>query len=238
MKKFFSTLAGLIVIAIVVLVVCLFLAWSRIPDILASHLSKKMQVPVSIEDVRVTKDTIALNKLEIGNPQGYSLPRAFSAENILVNAPLTHYLKHDIVIDEIVISTVYLGAEFDRPGTKSGNWTAIMQNYKNASSPPSEGKSGKSVLIKRLILTDINVDLAYRTGGVPMKSLKPISKIEFTNVTSEKGIPSEQITNVILQQALRAIFEKENIQNMIEGFMISPEKGVENLLSPLQGIFP
>jgi uncharacterized protein involved in outer membrane biogenesis len=237
MKKFFNTLAGLIIIAIVVLVVCLFLAWSRIPDIVAGHLSKKMKVPVSIEDIRFTKASIDIDKFDIGNPRGYTLPSAFSAENISIKAPLTNYLHNDIIIDEIAISTVYLGAEFDRPGTKSGNWTTIMQNYKSSTAPTKDEK-GKKVLIKRLLLTDINVDLSYKTGGIPLKRLKPISKIEFANVTSEKGIPSEQITNIIIEQAIRAIFDEENIGNMIEGFMQSPQQGIENALSPLRGIFP
>lgn len=238
MKKFFSTLAGLIIIAIVVLTICLFLAWSRIPDIAASHLSKKLKVPVEIEDVRFTKQSIDIDRLEIGNPRGYTLPKAFSTESIAINAPLTNYLDKQIVIDELLMNNVYLGAEFDRPGTKNGNWTTIMQNFKSTATPPKPGKEGKSVLIKRLRLTNINVDLAYREGGVPLKHLTPISKIEFTNVTSEHGIPSEQITSLIIEQAIRAIFEKENIQNMVEGFMQSPEKGVESILAPLQGVFP
>lgn len=241
MKKFFSTLAGVIIIALVVFVICLFLGWSRIPDMVASHLSKKMKVPVEIEDIRFTKNSVKIDTLEIGNPRGYTLQKAFSTDSLLISAPWTNYLDEKIIIDEIRFDQVYLGAEFDRPGTKNGNWTTIMQNYKDATaskSSSSSEKSGKSVLIKRLLLTNINVDLAYREGGVPLKHLPTISKIEFTNVTSEKGIPSEQITNLILQQAIRAIFEKENIQNMIEGFMQSPEKGIQNALSPLKDIFP
>lgn len=238
MKKVFGTLAGLIIIGIVVLVICLFLAWSRIPDLVANHLSKRMKVPVSIEEIQFTKESIDIHNLEIGNPRGYTLPKAFSADDILIQAPLMHYFDEQIVIDTITINTVYLGAEFDRPGTKNGNWTTIMHNFKNSTTPPKNGKKGKSILIKKLLLTNIEVDLAYKTGGVPVKRLKPISKIEFTNVTSEKGIPSEQITNLIIEQALRAIFDQENIGNMIEGFMISPEQGVQNMLSPLQGLFP
>lgn len=238
MKKVFGTLAGLIILAIVVLVVCLFLAWSRIPDLVAGHLSKRLKVPVSIEEVQITKESIDIHNLEIGNPRGYTLPKAFSAHNILIQAPLMRYLDEKIIIDAITVNTVYLGAEFDKPGSKNGNWTTLMQNFKNSTTPPKESKKGKTVLIKKLILTDIDVDLAYKSGSIPVKRLKPIPKIEFTNVTSEKGIPSEQITNLIIEQALRAIFDQENIGNMIEGFMISPEQGVQNMLSPLQPFFP
>ena len=247
MKKFFNTLLGLILIVIVVLVVVLFLGWSRIPDMVANHLSKKMKVPVGIEAIHFTTDSIKIDQLEIGSPKGYTLQKAFSSDTLLVKAPLTHYFQDQIVIDEIKIDQIYLAIEFERPGSSKGNWTTIMQNYKNATthSPPSSqatssktNKPGKSVLIKRLLLTNINVDLAYKEGGVPLKHLKPISQLEFTNITSQKGIPSEQITQLILEQALRSIFDQENLQNMIEGFMQSPQQGVQNLLSPLKDFLP
>lgn len=238
MKKFFNTLLGLILIAIVLLVVFVFLGWSRIPDIVANQLSKKMKVPVGIEAIHFTTDSIKIDQLEIGSPKGYTLQKAFSSDTLLVQAPFTNYFKEQIVIDEIKIDQVYLAIEFERPGSSNGNWTTIMQNYKNNTASPEANKSGKSVLIKRLLLTNINVDLAYKEGGVPLKHLKPISRLEFTNITSEKGIPSEQITQLILEQALRSIFDQENLQNMIEGFMQSPQKGVQNLLSPLKDFLP
>lgn len=230
-------------IVAIILVIGLFMGWSRMPDIIASNLSKKLQVSVEIDDIFVRPGRIEIDKLELGSPAGYKLPRSLSVKQIKVEAPLLHYFDQNIVIDEIVLDTVYIGIEFDAQGSKQGNWTQILQNYKDATGDAGTGKnkgkddSGKSVLIKRLVIKTISVDLAFKDSG-KVKHLDPIDRIEFTNVTSEGGIPTDQITRLVMQQMLNSIFSKENIQTMIEGFMQSPEQGIQNLLQPFKGLMP
>jgi uncharacterized protein involved in outer membrane biogenesis len=235
MKRFLSMLSGIIIGAIVILVILLFIGWSRIPDILAHHLSKEMKVSVEVEDVNLSLKSIGIEKLEIGNPKGSLLPKAFSSDSIMINAPISNYLDKQIVLDEVLLDKVYIGLEFDAPGSKSGNWTTIMGNLKSANKGE---KKGKTVLIKKLILTGINLDLVYRQGGGKIQHLPPIKRMEFTNISSETGIPTQQISDIILSETLRSIFQRENLQNMIEGFMQSPSKGIENLIQPFKNFLP
>jgi uncharacterized protein involved in outer membrane biogenesis len=235
MKGFFSTVAGIIIVIVVILVILVFLGWSRIPDILAHHLSKEMKVLVEIEDVKLSMRSIDIEKLEIGNPSGYVLPKAFSANTININAPLRNYLDQEIIIDQILIDKVYLGLEFDSPRAKRGNWTTIMGNMKASQKP---GGKGKQALIRSLILTNISIDLAFKTEGGRIRRLAPIKRLEFKDVSTEKGIPTEQISNIILSEMLRSIFRLENLQNMLEDLLQSPQTPVNQFLQPLKKILP
>lgn len=226
-------ISGVIIILLLAIVIVGFIIWARIPDIVASSLSKKMQVTVEIEDINLTLQSIKVEKLEIGNPKGSILSKAFSSDQILIQAPASNYFKDEIVIDEIDIDKVYVALEFDSKGSSKGNWSTIMGNMKS-SSPPS--KNEKNILIKRLILTNIDLDLVYRNEGGKVQKLPPIRRLEFTNVTSQGGIPSQQIMNVILKETLRSIFQKENLQNMLEGILENPKGGVQQLLEPFKGL--
>ncbi len=234
MKKIMSSIIGLFILVVVVGVLVIFFGWSRVPDILASRLSDKLKVQVSIDDIHLTSHTIDIQKLEIGNPRKYTLPRAFSAEQILLSAPLTNYLRDHVIIDHLELDNIYLGLEFDSFGNKNGNWTVLMANLNESSEHSSKQKS---VLIKTLILTNIDITLAYRDGSRAPNKLKRIKRLEFHDVTSDKGIPTEEITRIIMREMLKSVFTLENLGNMVEGFLESPQKGIENVLKPLKGLF-
>jgi len=241
MKRVILSVLGVIVLLIIAGFVILTLSWSSFPDIIASKLSEKMKVHVEIEDIHWGWNAIDIQKIEIGNPMGSILPKAFSAEQVLVKAPITNYLKNSIVIDEIDLNDLYVSLEFDSKGSKKGNWTTIMGNMQGGkktekSTGSKASKPGKTVLIKKLILTNINVALVYRQGGGPVQNLAPIKRLEFDNVSSEEGLPTEQISNIIFQQMLKQIFSIEGLQNMLQDFL-PPSNPIQQGINTLKGIF-
>jgi uncharacterized protein involved in outer membrane biogenesis len=250
MKTFFSTLTGLIVIIILAAVVTGFIFWSRVPDILANHLSQKMKVSVEIDNIGLGWGKIKINQTQIGNPPGSILAKAFSSGEILVDAPFTHYLKQNVVIDEIDVNDVYLGLEFDSPTGASGNWTTIMGNLKS-SMGATEQKKGKrkekesananastrTVLIHRLVLTNIDVDVVYRKDGGKVQKLPRIPRIELTEISSEGGIPLDQIMNSVLGEMLKQVFIKQNLKDMLQNLIDNPNLPFHQYLSPFKGLF-
>lgn len=226
-----STIFILILVAIIAL---FFVAKTRIPDMLANNLSKKLGVTVSIDSMGFMPSKVEARQLEIGNPRGYSLPKAFSAKEILVHAPITRYFKDDVVIEEINVNDVYLGLEFDSTSGTDGNWTQIMGNYHKNSKLEQEGPGIRKVLIKRLIFTNIQTDLLFRGEG-KAKKLPTISHMEFTNVSSEGGIPSDQLIDNILAQMLKEVFLQYNLGNMLQGILQAPGSAVETILKPFTG---
>ncbi|MGE5196585.1 MAG: AsmA family protein [Anaerolineae bacterium] len=228
MKGFFKSISGWLAIIIIVAIIIAMIGWSRVPDILAQSFSKKMKVSVQIDDINLRWDAIHIDKVEIGNPPGSILPKALGCEHVDIIAPLFHYLKKFIEIDQIALDTIYLGLEFDSQASTNGNWTTIMNNFKESERASSKNqKASRKVLIKKLILTNISIDLVYRKDGGKIKKLPPIKKLEFTNVTSEGGIPLDQMTDAILTETLRSIFQKENLKDMLQN-ILENEKGPFN----------
>ncbi|MBS3904273.1 MAG: AsmA family protein [Simkania sp.] len=235
MKRFLMSISGIIVLILVIATIVIAMSWSHIPNIISSKLSETMKVRVNIDDMQVGWKTINLQKTEIGNPPGSILSKAFSAEQILVEAPLTNYLDNHIVIDNIELQNVYVGLEFDSKSSRRGNWYTIMAPLQ-APKHATGAKPGKTVLIKKLVLTNISIDLVYRQGGAPVKHLAPIKRLEFDNLNSEEGLPYEQISNIIFQQMLKQIFSIEGLQNMLQDLVPSPQNGIQKLLQPFKNL--
>ena len=89
MRTFFSTLIGMVVIALVAVGIIGFIFWSRVPDLLSNDLSKKLKVAVHIDDVLLGWNKIKVEKVEIGNPPQSTLSKAFACNSIHVDAPFT-----------------------------------------------------------------------------------------------------------------------------------------------------
>lgn len=232
MKKFIICIFGFIII----LTFAGILVWNMLPSIVARDLSKHAGVPVSIGSFKMTPSTFKVEDFDIGNPPKSILNHALKVSEVLISVPITHFLHKKIVINEVNLNKVYLGLEFESEKSKKGNWATIMNNLQKSADSDSEknkdSKSSKSILIKKLIITDLQVELAYRSDH-KVKKLQKISRIELDNISSEGGLPTTQITNIILKQMLRETFSKEGMKNMLRGVLEkqSPGEYLEGLFS-------
>ncbi|NRA90099.1 MAG: hypothetical protein HRU43_03090 [Simkaniaceae bacterium] len=237
MKKALIIIFGIIV----VLALGCILVWNMLPSIVSHKLSKQAGVSVTIGDMRISPSSLRVDSIKVENPPQYSkTPRALSVREIDVQSPITHFFDDNIVIEELSMDDMYVGLEFDAPNSKNGNWTTIMNNVSKSASDEKDKaeKKGKStkVLIKRLIITDLQIELAYKTGGKANQTLRPIDRIELKNVSSEGGIPTSQLMNIIMRETLRNIFSKEGLQNMLEG-VLNPADSKGGVMDTLKGLF-
>jgi hypothetical protein len=233
MRKLIKGTLGVILLCIIGGAIFLFVLWSRLPDMIASNLSKRLQVGVEIGDMSLSPSSIGVEKFVIHNLPRYKLPKAFSAETIDIEAPLTRYVKNDIVIDQILVSDVYIGLEFESIKSAKGNWSTILANAQSAKEESSKTASEKTVLIKRLLLTNIQVDLYYQSEG-KIKKLKTIPQIELTNISSQGGNVGDQIMNSALGQAVKEVFIQENLKNIFDQLLQSPATPFKEYLGPLK----
>ncbi len=231
-----KTLLMLIIAIIVIGAIVIFVGWARFPDMVAGNISKKMKLNVDIGAIDLSTKGIDVERLEIENLRGSRIPKAFSAETIEIRAPLENYFHDYVEIETITIDGIYLGIEFNSISGTDGNWTTIMKNYKKS----TEGqKTNKKVLIKKLILTNISADLVYDSeSNSGVRRLPAIPRMEFTNVTSEGGIPSDQIMQSVLAQMLVAIFKEENLKNMLDNIFEAPFKDSFDIITePFKKLF-
>ncbi|MCL6755566.1 MAG: AsmA family protein [Candidatus Rhabdochlamydia oedothoracis] len=232
MKSFCFGLVKLVVVILIALIIFAFIAKSRLPDIVSNKLSKKIHVPVQIDDIHLNWNRIDIDKITIGNSSGSVLPKAFSCDRLFSIAPFTNYLKRHVIIDQIKIDNVYLGLEFKAPLSTDGNWSKIIDQINTSST-----STFRTVLIRKLILTNIDVDLVYISEGNSVKRLRRIDRIELNDVSSEEGIPANQITSLVIKEMIKHVLQEQNLQNMIKDVIKNPEKGIKRILNPFKKIF-
>jgi hypothetical protein len=236
MKTFFKSIIGIVVICILGGVVFLFLAWSRVPDMVSSNLSKTLKVGVEIGDIHFGMNQLTVDKFVIDNPRGFTLPKAFGVDEIAIKAPVLNYLRDDIEINEITLDNVYIGLEFDSTKGTNGNWTVLMGNAQK--SQDANKATQKSVMIKRIVLNNINTDLLYHTDG-KVRHLPVIKQIVLTNVSSKGGNISDQLMNSALGQMIKEVFIQENLKDLMDQIFQLPGTGnpVQDAIQQFKGFF-
>jgi hypothetical protein len=234
MKVLFSTLMGLVVLAIVAASIGGVILWARLPDMLSNTLSKKMQVPVSVQSLGASWGQIAIHDIRVNNPPKSILAHALTCQQISIDAPFSRYFHDAIVIEEIHLTDIYLGLEFNSATTTDGNWTLMMDRIKaQEKRSPSQKTGTRSLLIKKLVLTNTDVDVVYRKEGGKIQRLPRIPYMEITNISSEGGLPMDQIMNSVLGEMLKEVFIKQNLKNMLKT-LIEQNNTLNQFLSPFQ----
>ncbi|HEY5235101.1 MAG TPA: hypothetical protein VIJ14_02885, partial [Rhabdochlamydiaceae bacterium] len=96
----------------------------------------------------------------------------------------------------------------------------------------------KTVLIKRLVLNNINADLLYQSDGT-VRHLPTIPQIVLLNISSKGGDLMDQLMNSALGEMLKEIFLKENLKDIMDKIFQQIPGGnpVQNALKPLKGLF-
>jgi len=222
---------GLIVFVVIIGVLYYF-ALSRAPDMLSNYLSKAIGTSVSIDSIKPRLNKITVDQFEIANEEGYTLPKAFSAKTITLNAPISTYFQDRIVVDEIQVDSIYLGIEFDTAKSAAGNWTKLLSHYQKEAKLDASG--GKSVLIKKMVFTNIHADLIFHSADGKIQKLPTIPKIVITDISTEGGFPVNQLTSSMLGQLIKQAFIQYNMENLLQ---MIPGKALDLFTKPFQGIF-
>lgn len=228
----FKWILGLTLVAFI----ATFILWSKAPDFISRKLSKKLKVSVEIGDMHFSLKELEIDHLEIANIPNSYLSKAFSADKIVCKNEFLNYFEKQISIDEIIVSDIYLGLEFDSSKGTQGNWTVLMNNL-NSSVEKTSNTTSKPVEIKQMIFRNIQVDVVYKSAGGKIKKLPIIKEIVLKNINTSKGLPSDQIMQSVLGQMLQSVFVQENVKNMFEGILDQPHNALDTLIQPFKGLF-
>lgn len=220
MKFLFS----MIIAAVIAVAVIALIGWKRAPEAIANEMSKKLKVNVEIGGINGDINHVFIDNFQIDNPSGSILAQAFSCERIEMNASVPNFLEQDIVIEEINIDQPYFDFEFDRPKSKKGNWSTIMNNAHDSKSDMKNEMQGKSdpcdatrtVLIRHLVLKKITTDLVYRNKH-QVKRMPAIDEIVLNDLKSEGGSVTSQVFKLVFSQSIKAIFEELDIKHDLPG---------------------
>lgn len=219
----------IVVIVIILLIAVAFLGYTQIARVVSHVLTDKAGVEVSIDRIQLTTNNIGIYNVDIENFPDSVLQTALQVKSTDIAAPLREYTKEEIVIEQITLRDLYIGLEFPGTSYSNSNWERIGKNLSSSNSSDAKEES-KEVLIKVLELHNIQVEIAMDGKHDKVKRMAPIKNLRFTNVTSSGGIPSAQIMNLIIQQALKDFLSPKNLENMIRQGL-NPDSGA------LKGLF-
>jgi len=211
MKRFAWKLLVLVLIAVGVFF------WIIKASIISSYLTKKMRVPISIEWISIWPREMQMHNFKIRNPKGFKTPIAFTAETTEIDYAWKKLMGNPTEIDQIVMDTVFLGVEFSNPLGSKNNWTAIGQNMPAA-------KGGQRVIIRKLILHHLNVEIRG-LGLMGKTTYKQVDHLEFDNIDSSQGFPTEEL--------VRKIFGGSGLQEYLKD-AFSPQNQLQRLTNPFQ----
>ena len=170
--------------------------------ILAKMLSFQMQTSVKIDHIEWGPQSCILFDLQIDNPQETQLPIALKAKTLAIHTPYKNYIKDPIIINKIHLDTIYINIQLYTKDHAKGNWQTLIDNMQRKHKVSlSTNRVG---IIKKLILTNIQVDLILADGS--HHTLSPIDILEFDDIHSDKGVPMQKISEIIAKHMMDSIF--------------------------------
>ena len=148
------------------------------------------------------------------------------------------HLKDEIIVDEIEIDGIYLGLEFNNAKGVDGNWTELMKSLETRSAASTEPSGKKrSLLVKKVVLTNINTDLVYRDSG-NVQHLPKIDRMELYNISSTGGVPVDQLMNSVLGQMLKQVFIRQNLKDMLQDLLKGNSPLNQYIPAPIKRYIP
>ena len=179
--------------------------------------------------VRFDPGKIVIEDLQIANPKEAQLPTALKVDTLSVTAPYKHYLKNPIVIDDIHLDQIYINIQLYDQSQTRGNWQTLIARMKESPQEKSFFSIERETEIKRLLLTNIRIDLILANGQ--RRVLSPIRRLEFHNISSAEGIPIQKIVQAIIQHMVQSIFLEKGLKSLFQ----APQNILRGIFSPFFG---
>lgn len=188
---------------------------------MASYLSGKLGVHVSIMGIKMRPSSTKIYRFKIGNPPGSKTSNAFTVKTIELNYVIQRLFGEPSVIDQLKMNDIFIGVELYNPLGTDNNWTRITANL----AKDQDEKEGHEVLIKKLILENIDIEIKGLgiKGVLGLNQKKHIDHLEFSNISSKKGFPTKEL--------IRAIFGQTGLQEYIKN-LLNPKSYIKDVFSP------
>lgn len=207
-------------ILLLIVVGCVIFIWLIKAPIISWYLTDKLKVPTSVSSVSMWPSETVMHRFRIKNPSGFKMKSAFEADTITISYRLQQLRGNPSEIDRIIVDDIFLGIECSNPMCSKNNWTAIGGGM----AKKQEHQKKRQVLIHKLILTNMRVEVrGLGIGKPPM--IKQIDRLEFNEISSETGFPTDKL--------IRAIFQGAGLQDYVQD-LLNPQNALKKYLP---GIF-
>ena len=204
LKILLWTIAGILALVLVLLLTIPLWLGSTITTVANKVAPAYTGTPFSLDGVSINPYTgkYRVTKLNLGNPQGYSVPTAFSVSNVYVDVEMSSLFSDTIHIREITINDTYV-SYVSNEGTNNFEWIgAHVESKIGAKEKPEEveeeKKPGKKVVIDKLTIAGTWVKLKILPE-------MPIPTITLTDIGKEKGGATwSEVGNQLMEAVMKA----------------------------------
>ena len=209
MKKWLVRIIGIVVLLVVVVLAIVFFNLNSIVkkgvETVGPQLTK-VDVTLGSATLSPMNGNGELNKLFVGNPEGYNSPSAIQVGNIKVALKLSSVLSDTIVIEAINIQEPEITFE---GGLGGNNLSEILKNLEGAPEdvkPTPEGKpaseGGKQFFVKDVVINGGKINVLITGLGTKAVTI-PLPPIHLQNIGSEDtGVTAAQLCKEILKPLL------------------------------------
>ncbi len=210
----------ILAIAFLVILIGAFFLWFSKASLLSIYLTKKLKTRVFISDASYSKTHLKIKNFEIKNPSGHKERTAFSSKSIDVSYSWGEVKKVPSVIERIDMKDNYLLIDCKNALCTDNNWSKIIQTISKNEKEDTE----KEVIVKKLTMTNLDVDVRGMGALLTITKKVNIPYIEFKNVDSKDGFPTQQLIAAVFKKAgvldyIKGVFEKNG---MIERLLKFP----------------
>ena len=214
-----KTLIAIIVVLIVVVVGALFYVFSNLDAIVEAAIEKygteavKTSVQVEGVAIKLTEGAAAIQGLTVANPDGFSLPQAFSLGEIAVDINLEKTDKELIAIDAIRIAAPQVFYEINAERQASLNILADNlgsdSGASSSTSAPDEPSTAGQTPPMRLDIARFELqDASLRAKVVPLDNKTYDLVLPALVLTNLQGTPeqiSKQVLDLLIDHAREEI---------------------------------
>jgi len=189
----------------------LIFLWALKAPLFSSFISHQMKMHISIAGIKIRPTFSKIYRFHIRNPAHARGRTAFSAKNIIVDYQFKELREEPVTIDQIEVNDAFMGIEFYNTFGTQNNWTELLSKLNK------KKKSTTDVHIRKLVINNLEVEIRKMglagVFGSPIQT-KTIKRLEFDNINSKDGFPTEQL--------IQAIFGKSGLMKYIDTIYKAP----------------
>jgi len=157
--------------------------------------------------IGILKGTAAIGELNIANPPNCEKPFFFDLTEGSTEVNLKSVMDPEIHIPTLELSGLTMYLEPVKGGGGKYNYDVLLENidkYTKTEEAKPEDSSEKTVVIKKLLITDIKVYYKTKVGFITAPV--HIEKIEMDNVGSDgRGVDMGELISIIISGTLKGI---------------------------------
>jgi len=169
-----------------------------------------VETTVDTMDLTLSKGAVEMGGLNIANPEGFSTENFFSLANADAKIDLESVGTDTVLIPSV--SLIGIDVTLDK-GQDPSNYNQILENLarfeSGESAPADKSKAGKNVIIKSLVLENINIHVANMPGVslVAGDVAINIPRIELLDIGEKESMNAGDIFNLVIKTVLSAAVE-------------------------------